>query len=215
MLCPPEDKAHSCLQIACRPRLTMQRSVTVNPYFAWPLDDTWKSVTSWSVTFTKQVLCWIGELKWPLVPDERPITWAELLISFRTHSGMRLPVAHPRNRHIYLTSDSCPGPAHAWYRHLEFQKRFEHHLVHPQTRGTRLPRDRGQHGQRGLQHELHRREHGAPGLSRCHRAESRSCTLEPSAGLSPGWCSSRRARARRTCAACRSGPAPLRESLSQ
>ena len=60
-------------------------------------------MTSWGVTFTKQVLQWIGELKWPLVPDERPITWAELLISFRMHSGMRLPVAHPRNRHIYLT----------------------------------------------------------------------------------------------------------------
>ena len=75
----------------------------VNPYFAWPPDDTWKSMTSWRVTFTKQVLRWIGELKWPLVPDEQPITWAELLISFRMHSGMRLPVAHPRNRHIYLT----------------------------------------------------------------------------------------------------------------
>ena len=42
---------------------------------------------------------------------------------------------------------------------------------------------------------------------------SRSCTSEPSAALSPGWCSSRRARW--TCTACRSGPAPLRESLSQ
>ena len=30
-------------------------------------------------------------------------------------------------------SDTCPGPAHAWYRHLEFQKRFEHHLVHRQS----------------------------------------------------------------------------------
>ena len=60
-------------------------------------------MTSWGVTFTKQVLRWIGELKWPLVPDERPITWAEFLISFRMYSGMRLPVAHPRNKHIYLT----------------------------------------------------------------------------------------------------------------
>ena len=36
---------------------------------------------------------------------------------------------------------------------------------------------------------------------------------EPSAGLSPGWCSSRRARW--TCTACRSGQAPSRESRSQ
>ena len=49
--------------------------------------------------------------------------------------------------------------------------------------------------------------------SRCRRAESRSCTSEPSAALSPGWCSSRRARW--TCTACRSGPAPSRESLSR
>ena len=40
--------------------------------------------------------------------------------------------------------------------------------------------------------------------------ESRSCTSEPSAGLSPAWCSSRRARW--TCTACRSGPAPSRET---
>ena len=39
-----------------------------------------------------------------------------------------------------------------------------------------------------------------------------ACTSEPSAGPSPGWCSSRRARW--TCTACRSGPAPSRESLS-
>ena len=45
------------------------------------------------------------------------------------------------------------------------------------------------------------------------RVESRSCTSEPSAGLCPGWCSSRRARW--TCTACRSGPAPSRESRSQ
>ena len=44
-------------------------------------------------------------------------------------------------------------------------------------------------------------------------AESRSCTSEPSAAPSPGWCSSRRARW--TCTACRSGPAPSRESLSR
>ena len=37
--------------------------------------------------------------------------------------------------------------------------------------------------------------------SRCRWAESRSCTSEPSAGLSPGWRSSRRARW--TCTACR------------
>ena len=30
-------------------------------------------------------------------------------------------------------SDSCPRPAHAWYRYLELQKRFEHHLVHRQS----------------------------------------------------------------------------------
>ena len=46
--------------------------------------------------------------------------------------------------------------------------------------------------------------------SQCRRAELRSCTSEPSAGLSPGWCSSRRARW--TCTACRSGPAPSRET---
>ena len=49
--------------------------------------------------------------------------------------------------------------------------------------------------------------------SRCRWAELRSCTSEPSAGLSPGWCSSRRARW--TCTACRSGPPPSRESLSR
>ena len=49
--------------------------------------------------------------------------------------------------------------------------------------------------------------------SRRRRAESRSCTSEPSAALSPGWCSSWRARW--TCTACRSGPAPSRESLSR
>ena len=75
----------------------------VNPYSVWPPDDTWKSMASRRVTFTNQVLKWIAELRWPLVPDERPVTWAELLISFRLYSGMRLPVAHPRNRHIYLT----------------------------------------------------------------------------------------------------------------
>ena len=40
-----------------------------------------------------------------------------------------------------------------------------------------------------------------------------SCTSEPSAAPSPGWCSSRRARW--TCTACRSGPAPSRESRSR
>ena len=49
--------------------------------------------------------------------------------------------------------------------------------------------------------------------SRCRRVESRSCTSEPSAGLSPGCSSSRRARW--TCTACRSGQAPSRESRSQ
>ena len=48
--------------------------------------------------------------------------------------------------------------------------------------------------------------------SRRRRPESQSCTSAPSAGRSPGWCSSRRARW--TCTACRSGPAPSRESRS-
>ena len=47
----------------------------------------------------------------------------------------------------------------------------------------------------------------------CRRVELQSCTSEPSTGLSPGWCSSRRARW--TCTACRSGQAPSRESRSQ
>ena len=47
---------------------------------------------------------------------------------------------------------------------------------------------------------------GVWSTSRCRRAESRSCTSEPSEARSPGWCSSRRARW--TCTACRSGPRP-------
>ena len=53
---------------------------------------------------------------------------------------------------------------------------------------------------------------GRAWTSRCRRAELRSCTSEPSAAPSPGWCSSRRARW--TCTACRSGPRPSRESRS-
>ena len=45
------------------------------------------------------------------------------------------------------------------------------------------------------------------------RLDFSSCTSEPSAGPSPRWCSSRRARW--TCTACRSGPAPSRETRSQ
>ena len=56
-------------------------------------------------------------------------------------------------------------------------------------------------------------EHGAPGLLGAAGRNCRSCTSEPSAAPSPGWCSSRRARW--TCTACRSGPAPSRESLSR
>ena len=46
---------------------------------------------------------------------------------------------------------------------------------------------------------------------RCRRAESQSCTSEPSEARSPGW---RSRRARWTCTACRSGPPPSRESRS-
>ena len=101
----------------------------------------------------------------------------------------------------------------------------------------RLPvgdvRQRGRQRLRGRHRHLPRHalagrlEHGAPGLLGALRtpapqklegaawgsAAGRSCTSEPSAGPSPGWCSSRRARW--ACAACRSGPAPSRESLSQ
>ena len=76
-------------------------------------------------------------------------------------------------------------------------------------------RQRGRQRLRGRHRHLPRHglagrlEHGAPGLL---GAESRSCTSEPSAARSPGWCSSRRARW--TCTACRSGPRPSRESRS-
>ena len=53
---------------------------------------------------------------------------------------------------------------------------------------------------------------GVWSTARLDFSESRSCTSEPSAAPSPGWCSSRRARW--TCTACRSGPRPSRESLS-
>ena len=75
-------------------------------------------------------------------------------------------------------------------------------------------RQRGRQRLRGRHRHLPRHalagrlEHGAPGL-----LGAAGRTSELSAARSPGWCSSRRARW--TCTACRSGPAPSRESLSQ
>ena len=93
-------------------------------------------------------------------------------------------------------------------RHDPERLRLEHcaHLANTgETLLLRLPvpaghglqlgdvRQRGRQRLRGRHRHLPRHslagrlEHGAPGLPQ-------SCTSEPSAGLSPGWCSSRRAR---------------------
>ena len=74
------------------PASSAEECHAVNPYFAWPPE------TSWGVTFTKQVLQWIGNLNGPC-PGRA------------THNVGRTPhfishafeVAHPRNRYIYLT----------------------------------------------------------------------------------------------------------------
>ena len=90
---------------------------------------------------------------------------------------------------------------------LPVQAGHGHQLGDVRQRGRQRLRGRHRHLPR---HALAGRlEHGAP----CRWAESPSCTSEPSAALPPGWCSSRRARW--TCTACRSGPLPSRESLSQ
>ena len=52
-----------------------------------------------------QQMTWLGEISWPV--SESPdihVTWIELLVSFRLHSGIEIPVPDPKKGYeLYLT----------------------------------------------------------------------------------------------------------------
>ena len=125
----------------------------------------------------------------------------------------------------FLVRSPWPRPASRWEasERLRLEHRAHLHADAGETLLLRLPvpaghglqlgdvRQRGRQRLRGRHRHLPRHglagrlEHSAPGLL---GAAGRNRTSKPSAALSPGWCSSRRARW--TCTACRSGPAPSR-----
>ena len=145
------------------------------------------------------------------------------------HPGQGAAGAHAHHaRQLPVRSNSQSSVAselegYAMTLSLRLEHRAHLHADAGETLLLRLPvqaghlqlgdvRQRGRQRLRGRHRHLPRHARRASGArrawtSRCRRAESRSCTSEPSAARSPGWCSSRRARW--TCTACRSGPAPL------
>ena len=77
-----------------------------NPYFQWPDTDDWRTASPWGTTFNKHLMAWLGEISWPV--SESPdihVTWIELLVSFRLHSGLEIPVPDPKKGYyeLYLT----------------------------------------------------------------------------------------------------------------
>ena len=67
-------------------------------------ENEWRRASPWGVTYNLKLMLWLQELRWP--PEDavtRHITWNELLVSFRMHCGLWIPVTNPKMPTTYLT----------------------------------------------------------------------------------------------------------------
>ena len=68
----------------------------VNPFFHFPVDDSWRQRACWGITFTLAALKWLQMLKWPRDGCAAgQVTWIELLLSFKEQTGLAILAPHP------------------------------------------------------------------------------------------------------------------------
>ena len=73
-------------------------------YYISEHEDEWRRASPWGVTFNLKLMQWLQELHWP--PEDaatRHVTWNELLVSFRLHSGLCIPTVNPKLPTTFLT----------------------------------------------------------------------------------------------------------------
>ena len=88
------------------PRISFQPATSWTPLNCTPVNDDWKSASTWGASYNAALIAWTSFLLWPPTSHEASsaeISWAELLVSFRLETKCPIPIPCAIHKGTYIT----------------------------------------------------------------------------------------------------------------